>query len=279
MATRRADSAAAHRGVRSNSRATHANRVQSLDRALDILEALAAAGDEVGVSELSERVGLHVSTVHRLLSVLVSRGYARQNAPSGRYALGPQMLKLAHNAVGTGQFDLRAEARSVLSALVHQSGETTNLVTLLDANAVYVDQIASRHMVGMFTQIGTRVPLYCTGAGKALLAFRSAAELEAYLGRESLEPRTPQTLTSRSALREELERIRQRGFAYDEGELDAEVRCVAAPVFDHTGGAVAAISVSGPASRFTAARMRATAVALLQATQELSARLGYRGRD
>jgi IclR family acetate operon transcriptional repressor len=189
------------------------------------------------------------------------------------------MLKLAHNAVGTGQFDLRAEARSVLKALAQQSGETTNLVTLLDSHAVYVDQVASRHMVGMFTQIGTRVPLYCTGAGKALLAFRGAAEIEAYLAREPLQPHTPQTLTTHVALHDELERIRQRGYAHDEGELDAEVRCVAAPVFDHTGGAVAAISVSGPASRFTAARMRTTGLALLRATQELSARLGYRGRE
>ncbi len=253
--------------------------MQSLDRALDILEALAASKGDVGVTELSDRVSLHVSTVHRLLSVLVSRGYARQNAPAGRYSLGPGLLKLAHNAVGTGQFDLRDEARPVLEALAHLTGETTNLVTLLDSQAVYVDQVASRHMVRMFTQIGTRAPLYCTGAGKVLLACQSATAIEAYLAREPLEPRTPHTHISRAALRVELARVRERGYALDEGELDAEVRCVAAPVFDHTGSAVAAVSVSGPASRFTPAKVRAAAQALVRATHELSERLGYHGGE
>ena len=253
-------------------------RVQSLDRALDILEALAAAGGEIGLSELADRVHLHVSTVHRLLSVLVSRGYARQNTPSGRYALGPHLLKLASSAVGTGQFDLRHEARPVLQDLADSTGETTNLVVLIDQQIVYVDQVASRHTVRMFTQIGTHAPIYCTGVGKALLAYRSAAETESYLSQERFEPRTPSTLTSAAALRDELRDIRARGFAYDNGEMESDVHCVAAPVFDHTGAAVAAVSVSGPAMRFDRQRMEEVVPALLRATGDLSGRLGYRPR-
>lgn len=266
------------RPPRTGSREGTASRVQSLDRALDILEALAASGGEVGLSELSERVGLHVSTVHRLLSVLVSRGYARQNGPSGRYALGSHLLRLASSAVGTGQFDLRAEARPVLQELSELSGETTNLVILLDQHIVYVDQVASRHTVRMFTQVGTRAPIYCTGAGKALLAHRAPAEVEAYLAAETWERRTASTITSPAALRVELERIRERGYAFDGGEMDGDVHCVAAPVFDHTGAALAAVSVSGPATRFTQERMRGVAPELLRATAALSARLGYRGQ-
>lgn len=254
------------------------SRVQSLDRALDILETLAAAGGEIGLSELSDRVGLHVSTVHRLLSVLVSRGYARQAAPSGRYALGSHLLKLASSAVGTGQFDLRHEARPILQELGDSTGETTNLIVLIDQQVVYVDQIASRHTVRMFTQIGTRAPIYCTGSGKALLAFRGAAEIEAYLSQECFERHTPTTITSAAALRDELRCVRERGYAYDNGEMESDVHCVAAPVFDHTSTAVASISVSGPAMRFDRTRMEQVTPALLRATADLSARLGHRAR-
>jgi IclR family transcriptional regulator, acetate operon repressor len=255
------------------------SRVQSLDRALDILETLAAAGGEIGLSELAARVSLHISTVHRLLSVLVSRGYARQNTPSGRYALGPHLLKLASSAVGTGQFDVRHEARPILHELGNTTGETTNLVVLIDQQVVYLDQVASRHTVRMFTQIGTRAPIYCTGVGKALLAFRGAAETEAYMSQERFEPRTPTTISSAAALRDELRCIRERGYAYDDGEMESDVHCVAAPVFDHTGTTVAAMSVSGPAMRFNRARMEEVIPVLLRATLELSARLGYRAHS
>lgn len=267
------------RAARPLTRDGPASRVQSLDRALDILEALAASGGEVGLSELSERVGLHVSTVHRLLSVLVARGYARQNGPSGRYALGSHLLKLASSAVGTGQFDLRLEARPVLQDLSDRSGETTNLVIVLDQHIVYVDQVASRHTVRMFTQVGTRAPIYCTGAGKALLAFRPAAEVEAYLAATVWEAHTASTVVSPAAMRAELERIRARGYAFDHGEMDDDVHCVAAPVFDHTGAALAAVSVSGPATRFTFERMQQIAPDLLNATSALSSKLGYRSGD
>ncbi len=253
-------------------------RVQSLDRTLDILEALAAVGGEVGLSELSEQVQLHASTVHRLLSVLVSRGYARR-ASGGRYTLGPQLLKLAASAVGAGQFDLRQEARLVLHELAQRSGETTNLVVMPDQHVVYVDQAASRHMVRMFTQIGTRAPAYCTAAGKAILAFRSAADLDVYLSTVMLEPYTPQTITSASAFRRQLAHAREQGFAVDDGEMEAGVHCVAAPIFDHTGAVVAAISISGPAMRFDNQRRHDIVPVLLNATANLSARLGYRGRD
>lgn len=252
------------------------NHVQSLDRALDVLEALAAAGGEIGLSELSERVGLHVSTVHRLLAMLVSRGYARQSGPSGRYALGPQVLKLAMSAVGSGQFDLRQETRPILRELVERSGETTNLVVMPDTHVVYVDQAASRHMVRMFTQIGTRAPAYCTAAGKAILAYRGEPELAAYLSRAQFEQHTAQTITSAEKLHAALARIRERGYAIDEGEMEEGVRCVAAPIFDYTGAAIAAISISGPAARFQPERARDVVPALLAATAALSARLGYR---
>ncbi len=253
-----------------------ASRVQSLDRALDILEELGSAGGEISLSELSEHVGLHVSTVHRLLSVLVRRGYARQRGPSGRYALGPQVLTLSSSAVGAGQFDLRSDARPVLRELTQRSGETSNLVGMFDDSVVYLEQVASRHMVRMFTQVGTRAPAYCTAAGKAMLAFRPIPELEAYLARTPFEQHTPHTLASAAALRDALDAVRATGYALDEGEMEEGVRCVAAPILDSAGHPQASLSISGPAARFTGERVRQTVPALLDAARELSARLGWR---
>ncbi len=248
------------------------SRVQSLDRALDVLEALAVGGEH-GLSDLSGRVGLHPSTVHRLLSVLVVRGYARP-CGGGRYALGAQALRLAAGAAAS-QSDLGAQARPLLRALAERSGETTNLLLPLDDAVVYVDQVASRHMVRMFTQLGAHAPLYCTAGGKAILAARSAADLEAYLARTRLTPRTAHTLTTPAVLAADLDAVRERGYSVDEGEMEDGVRCVAAPVLDASGHAVAALSISGPASRFSAARIEEILPALLAATAELSARLGH----
>lgn len=261
---------------RIDSRDGQGNRVQSLDRALDILEALAAAGGDLGLSELSQTVGLHISTVHRLLSVLVSRGYARQNAPNGRYAIGAQLLNLSALAASGGHFDLQRQAHAVLRQMVEASSETTNLVMPFDNQVVYVDQVPGQHMVRMFTQIGMRAPAYCTGAGKALLAYRTEQEIQTYLLREQLIPHTSRTITTPAALRADLRRIRERGYAYDQSEMEDGVHCVAAPVFDHNAVAVAAISISGPALRFDLGRMELVAPVLVQATRELSAALGHR---
>ena len=252
------------------------NRVQSLDRALDIIEALADAGGDVTLSELSQQVQLHISTVYRLLSVLVARGYAQQNSSTRQYALGPQVLKLAAHAVGAGLFDLRREALPALNDLSARSDETVNLVVMPDMHIVYIEQVPSTHIVRMFTQIGSRAPAYCTGAGKAILAFRGKHEIARYLRSQKLERHTSTTIVTAAELLRQLEGVRREGYAVDAGEMEDGVHCVAAPVFDHTGAAVAAISISGPASRFTDERIRETAPALLEVTSLLSKRLGYR---
>lgn len=248
--------------------------VQSLDRALDLLEALAEAQSELGVSEVAERVGLHVSTAHRLLAVLVSRGYARRTQ-HGRYGLGPRLLTLASAAASPQQVDLRADARPALQELAECSGETTNLSLPVEGDIIYVEQVPSRHLVRMFTQIGTRVPAYCTAAGKAMLAYRDAGGLAEYLATAPFERHTARTLTTAAALEAELARARERGYAFDEGEMEDGVRCIAAPILDSGGQPRGAISVSGPSSRLGDERMREIAPLLLRATANLSARLGY----
>src|SRR4051812_46678498 len=157
-----------------------AQRLQSRDRALDLIEALAAA-DELGVSEIASRTGLVPSTAHRLLGTLVARGYAAQSPASGRYLLGYKLLELT-SGLQDRMARLRTAARPHLEAIQAETGETTNLVVLDGRDGVYLDSVAGTRSVRLFTEIGRSIPAHTSGAGKALLAWREAADVEALLG-------------------------------------------------------------------------------------------------
>ena len=216
--------------------------VQSLTRAFGLLEALAEAGGEAGLSELADRTGLAAATIHRLVRTLVDLGYLRQ-LPSRRYTLGPKLVGLGETAAR--QFG--SWAQPVLAELVGQIGETANLAVLDGDQAVYVAQVPSPHAMRMFTEIGRRVPVHCTGVGKALLSALPPDESAAIIARTGLSAVTSTTITDPAVFAAELAIARERGYVLDEGEQEAGVRCVAAPV----GGAhaFAAVSVSGPRSR------------------------------
>ncbi len=225
--------------------------VQSVDRALDLVEALAAADGEVSITALAARTGLHVSTVHRLLSTLLRRGYVRQNPETSRYYAGP---KLAMLAAGRSRFgDMRMRARPILHAITEATRETANLVVLDDTAAVYIETVPSPQVVRLFTAIGNRVPLHATGAGKCLLAALPQTQRDPLIGRLELRPYTPHTIVDAAALRRALDEGHERGYTLDDEEYDEGVRCIAVPVGGMTD-AVAAISVSAPASRLTRQR-------------------------
>jgi IclR family acetate operon transcriptional repressor len=247
-------------------------KVQSVDRTLDVLEALASRNGATGISELSGIVGLHVSTVHRLLATLVDRGYVRQDPESSRYHLGSRIFTLASAA--DVHLDLRLVARPYLERLMRGSGETANLVTESENEVVYLDQVASMHLVKMFTAPGMRAPLYCTGTGKVLLAFRPPEFAEPVLS-SPMRRYTQHTIVTRAGLEAELAIIRKRGFSVDDEEMEDGVRCLAAPVFDRRGDCVGAISVSGPTTRMTTERVEKLSVSARQIGDELSKQLGY----
>ena len=247
--------------------------VQSVERSLDILEALAAASDGIGILDLSERVSLHASTVHCLLATLVHRGYVRQNSQTDRYALGPRALQLGrafHDRSG-----LRAEAHPFLQHLMEASGETANLSILDHWEAVYIDQVQSPRVVRMFAEIGRRVPLHSTGCGKVFLAYLAPAEQGRIVAEKGLPANTRYTITTARELERAVAEIRRCGFAVDNEEQDEGVRCVAAPVRDHTGEVVAAISISGPTTRVTKERVPELGKLVVTICAQLSAALGY----
>lgn len=245
--------------------------MQSVQRTLDLMEALAAAQGEVSITHLAARTGLHVSTVHRLLSTLVHRGYVRQNPESARYYLGSKLALLAEGAPRYA--DLRFHARPILTWLTDLTNETSNLVVLEDTTAVYVEQVQCKQVVRLFSSVGNRVPLQCTAAGKVLLAWLPPERRNAVVDRLEFRAYTARTLGTRSALLAALEVARRNGYALDEEEYEAGVRCIAVPVLDGAGSAVAGISVSAPAMRLNRARSLELLSSLRRAAGELEARL------
>jgi IclR family transcriptional regulator, acetate operon repressor len=261
----------------SDSARPNRHTVQSVERTFDVLEALAAARRPVAISELSQQLGLHISTVHRLLATLIERGYARQDERSGRYSIGRRLLELASGL--TDQNDIRQEARPALEKLAAQVGETANLSVRNGDSLVYIDQVQTNRLVRMFTKVGSSAPLYCTGSGKLFLAFTDnyERELNRYLLENRLETRTASTLATPQALREELRKVRERGYSFDNEEMEEGVVCVAAPVFDRQGQLVAAISVSGPTSRMLGSDVARVIDPVRASAAEISAALGYKG--
>src|ERR1700754_5042150 len=173
-------------------------RVQSLDRALDLLEALAIAG-EAGVSALAARTGLVPSTAHRLLSTLVERGYAAQSASGGRYLIGYKLLELSSGLQDRVE-RLKLAARAHLEAIRLQTGETTNLVVLEGRDVVYVDKVDGTRSVRLFLEVGAAIPAHTSGAGKAILAWRTPEDVAALLGGAPLQASTSHTITTLPAL-------------------------------------------------------------------------------
>jgi IclR family acetate operon transcriptional repressor len=244
--------------------------VQSLERAFDLLERMADAGGEVGLSELSAGSGLPLPTIHRLMRTLVTCGYVRQQ-PNRRYALGPRLIRLGESA---GRL-LGTWARPYLAELVEATGETANMALLDGDEVVYVAQVPSRHSMRMFTEVGRRVLPHSTGVGKALLANVPAQEVRALLARTGMPAATGQTITDPERFLESLARVRELGYAMDDNEQEIGVRCLAVTVPDSP--TAAAISISGPAGRVTEAATGKIVPVLHDVAVKLSAALAGNG--
>jgi IclR family acetate operon transcriptional repressor len=252
--------------------------VQSVERTLDLLECLAQSTDWVGISELSQATGQPVATIHRLLKTLVARRYVVRDSHTRRYALGPAFRHLAGVHLQTP--DWQAIGTPLLQELVEISGETANLAVKEGNRAVYVAQAQPMRMLRMLAEPGNRVPLHCTGCGKVLLASQHASVIASIIAETGLPKYTDTTITDPAQLQQELEMIRQQGYAIDNGEQEEGVRCLAVPVYDSKGRVIAAVSIAGPESRLDSRhiptllphlkRISATLSSILAASQEMS---------
>ncbi len=221
--------------------------IRVLERAIRILKVM-SDGKSRTLHMLSEEISLNPSTTFRLLNSLVYNQFLRKNETTGRYQLGVACLELARAYQDSS--DLRMTASPELEALRDELKETVHLAVLDQMEVVYIEKIPGLHTIGMMgSRVGGRSPAHCTGLGKVLLANLDRRVLLSFLTNKSLTRFTPTTLAEPAALIRHLDLVRQQGYAVDQGEHEPDVRCVAAPIYDHTGIVVAAISISGPSAR------------------------------
>ncbi|MCB0905680.1 MAG: IclR family transcriptional regulator [Nocardioidaceae bacterium] len=244
--------------------------VQSVDRALTILEALARSG-EAGVTELAADLDVHKSTAFRLVATLEAHGLVEQTEDRGKYRLGVGLLRLA--GATTSRLDVVQEARPLCRKLASDTGETVNIAVLSDRSALYLDQASGSSALQTHNWVGQHIPLHATSNGKVLLSGLEPDRLDALLG--SLPAYTDMTITKKSALRAELAKVREQGYALAVDELEIGLTAAAAPIRNNHGDVIASMSVSGPTFRLGADRVEIVVKLLVAAADEVSHRLGF----
>jgi DNA-binding IclR family transcriptional regulator len=244
--------------------------VQSVDRALTILEMLARDG-EAGVTEIAGFLGVHKSTAFRLLATLESHRLVEQDGERGRYRLGVGNLRLA--GATTARLDLVTEARPVCRQLAADTGETVNITVRSETSALYLDQVVGSSAVQSHNWVGQHIPLHATSNGKVLLSELSDAELKNAV--RALPRVTDRTVTSRSKLKAELVEVREAGYAVAVDELELGLTAAAAPIRSAHGDVIASMSISGPTFRLTGAKLETAIPMLVAAATEVSHRLGW----
>ena len=248
-------------------------RVQSIQRAVAILRSFTEAEPELGVSALSRRLGLHKSTVSRILSTLHHEGLVSQNPKTGEYRLGLGLISLA--GVALGRLDARGVAQPYLDTLVELSRETVDLTVQDGLECLTVDRAPSPQPIRYVGWIGRRTPLHCTASGKVFLAYMPSEARQQFL-MLPLAGYTDKTQVDPEALELALHQISQQGYAVVHEEFEAGFSSIAAPVHDQTGQVVAAVSIAGPTYRVTSAQVSALIDPLKQVTHAISAELGYK---
>lgn len=245
---------------------------QAVTRAVAMLQAFDDAHREWGVTELARRLGLSKSTAHRLLAALVDTGMVVQDSASELYRLGPEAISLGARALRSS--DLRQAGRRALEELARTTGETASLEVLLEDEILILEEVPGSHLVGSVVEVGTRWPAHATSTGKLLLAHRERLPAAAS-GDSTPEAYTPRTVTRRRDLERELEEIRRQGFATASEELERGYSAVAAPLRDHLGRVVAALSIGGPTSRLGTRRLAELGAVLLRTADRVSMELGW----
>ena len=246
--------------------------VKAVDHALMLLSCYTEE-EEMGVTELSKKLGLHKNNVFRILATLELRGYIEQNPKTEAYRLGPKVFELG--LMFKYQMGLIKHARPVMQELRDRFNETVYLGVLRDVYAVYIDNVETTHTVRVVSRVGTQIPSYATAIGKVQLAYMSQDELEELFKDRRLKAYTPNTITDRDELFEHLRQVAEQGYALDNEEYQEDVKCVGAPIRDYTKYVVAGLSISAPSFRMTDERIKEMIPAVKEAALAISRQLGY----
>lgn len=248
-----------------------AKSIQSVDRAIRILKCFEGT-EALGVTEIGRMLGLHKSTAFGLIYTLEANGLLEKDEATGKYRLGIELFRIGSRV----NFNLRRMAFPNLERLVKRFQETVNLVVRDGESIVYLEKVESTHSMRISTAVGGRLPLYCTAAGKVILAHLAQEEQGEQIDKTGFVRFTEKTVNSKAQLLQSLQEIKEKGYAEDLEELQTGLTCVGAPIYNHLGAPFAAISVSGPTSRMNDALRKEIGEALIEITGEISRKMGYR---
>ena len=246
--------------------------VRAVERALQILECFDDEHPERGISEIAQAVDLHKATAYRIVTTLVNYGYLEWAAEGQKYRLGLELTNLGFKVIR--RMDLRHEALPYMKELVQEWDETCDLSIFDQGRVFYIEVLRGNHALTISAAVGQRLPVHCTASGKLFLAFLPEAELNAILNLP-MDAYTDNTVTSRDELFDQLEKIRNQGYAVDYEEYELGICAVAAPIFNRRGNVIAAIGGPSPTSRMTPERIMEIAEAYKKAAQAISRRMGY----
>jgi DNA-binding IclR family transcriptional regulator len=250
-----------------------AKGVQTLNRTLDIIELLAVCREGMGVSEVSQQIGLHKSTVHRLLNALVQRGYIEKLMPGGQYRIGLKFIEIS--ALHLNHLELKTEAVPILRQLSDSLGQTVHLAIRDGQDVVYIEKIEPKSSLRMYSQIGRRIPLYCSALGKSLVSDLVPEVLQALARGLTYKAFSERTLTNHTGFIQAVNQSRARGWSVDDGEYEQGIRCFGAAIRDYTGHIIAAVSATGERPDFPPEQDERQISAVLLAAQSISQRMGY----
>jgi IclR family KDG regulon transcriptional repressor len=247
--------------------------IQSLERAFAILEEIARDSEGVGLSELSKRVGLHNSTTFHLVRTMTALGYVEQSKDSKRYRIGRRLFTLAAGALD--EITLVGVATPVLESLTRATGECSHFAIRSGDNIVVLAKTVGSGMFQMADRVGVVRPAHCTALGKVLIAALTPEQRERFVARQELRRFTPKTIVESDLLLRELDEVHHSGIGFDDGEFDAEARCVAVAVRDFTGQVAGAIGISGPIWRLSIQFLQEKSQPVREAAAALSRELGW----
>lgn len=247
-------------------------RNSSTVRVLRILEEIAKSEDGIGVTELANRLELNKSTVYRFLATLEEEQYLEQQETTKKYQSGIKLFELASRIVN--QVDWTKDIRPFLVDLKDRVNETVHLGIIDNGEVVYIDKVECERSIRMYSRVGKRAPIYCTGVGKAILAFLSKEKQANIIKNIDYTKFTTNTIIDDSDLKKEIKIIRAQGFALDREEHEAGVNCAAAPIFTHDGQVLGGISIAGPSSRVDEENLFELAAEVKETAQLISRRLG-----
>ncbi|MCW9032702.1 MAG: IclR family transcriptional regulator [Alphaproteobacteria bacterium] len=247
-------------------------QVQSLTRALTLLQCLSHADMGLALTEVSESLGLAPSTAHRLLNSMLQMGFVDLDPETGRWTVGVNAFSVGNAYLK--KRDYIAQARPFMKQLMLQTGETSNMAILEGSSVVFVSQVECKEVMRMVVQVGNRGPLHASGVGKALLSTLPAKEALALIRQAGMPQLTGKTITTPSDYAQELEAIRKQGFAVDDEEQSMGLRCIAANIYDEFGDALAAISISGPTVRVSEARIPQLSAAVIDIANQITETIG-----